>query len=141
VVAEECIAHPRFKEAFIRAQARDAMPTSQFDPSLPTIPVRAIVNLGTQDFNRLQFELLGKVKAGTMPREEAQVKLEEFWVGALRRAVIDGDIEHGSLMAGQSVAFARKIQPVAEIIDELVVGAERKLAEMATGGAQPAGQL
>src|SRR5512143_422489 len=141
VVAEECIAHPRFKEAFIRAQARDAMPTSQFDPSLPTIPVRAIVNQGTQDFNRLQFELLGKVKAGAMPREEAQVKLEEFWVGALRRAVIDGDVEHGSLMAGQSVAFARKIQPVAEIIDDLVAGAERKLAEMAAAGAQAAGPV
>ena len=141
VVAEECIAHPRFKEAFIRAQARDAMPTSQFDPSLPTIPVRAIVNLGTQDFNRLQFELLGKVKSGELPREEAQVKLEEFWVGALRRAVIDGDVEHGSLMAGQSVAFARKIQPVAEIIDDLVASAERKLAEMAAAGAQAAGPV
>ncbi len=136
VVAEECIAHPRFKEAFIRAQARDAMPTAQFDASLPTIPVRALVNQGTQDFNRLQFELLGKVKSGAMPREEAQVKLEEFWVGALRRAVIDGDVEHGSLMAGQSVAFARRIQPVAEIIDELVAGAERQLAEMAATGAQ-----
>ncbi len=141
VVAQECIAHPRFKEAFIKAQARDAMPTAQFDPSLPTIPVRAIVNLGTQDFNRLQFELLGKVKSGEMPREEAQVKLEEFWVGALRRAVIDGDVEHGSLMAGQSVAFARKIQPVAEIIDDLVAGAERKLAEMAATGAQVAGPV
>ncbi|MGE5190439.1 MAG: NAD(P)H-dependent flavin oxidoreductase [Gemmatimonadota bacterium] len=141
VVAEECIAHPRFKEAFIKAQARDAMPTAQFDPSLPTIPVRAILNQGTQDFNRLQFELLGKVKAGAMSREEAQVRLEEFWVGALRRAVIDGDVERGSLMAGQSVAFARKIQPVAEIIDDLVAGAERKLAEVAAAGVQPAGQL
>ncbi len=139
VVAEECVAHPRFKEAFLKAQARDAMPTAQFDPSLPTIPVRAIVNQGTQDFNRLQFELLSKVKAGTMSREEAQVKLEEFWVGALRRAVIDGDVEHGSLMAGQSVAFARKIQPVAEIINELLAGAERQLAAMAATGAQPAG--
>ncbi len=141
VVAEECIAHPRFKEAFIKAQARDAMPTSQFDPSLPTIPVRAIVNQGTQDFNRLQFELLARVKSGAMPREEAQVKLEEFWVGALRRAVVDGDVEHGSLMAGQSVAFARKVQPVAEIIDELVAGAEHQLAEMAAVGAQTAGTI
>jgi len=132
VVAEECIAHPRFKEAIIRAHARDAMPTSQFDPSLPAIPVRAIVNEGTQDFNRLQLELLNKVKSGEMTREEGQGKLEEFWVGALRRAVIDGDVEHGSLMAGQSVAFAKKIQPVAEIIEELVAGAERKLAEMAS---------
>ncbi len=136
VVAEECIAHLRFKEAFIRAVARDAMPTTQFDPSLPTIPVRAIINEGTQDFNRLQLELLSKVKSGELSKEDGQVKLEEFWVGALRRAVIDGDIEHGSLMAGQSVAFTKKIQPVAEIIEELVSGAERMIAEMAAGNAE-----
>ncbi|HEU5359781.1 MAG TPA: nitronate monooxygenase family protein [Candidatus Deferrimicrobiaceae bacterium] len=136
VVAEECIAHPRFKAAFLRAQARDAMPTTQFDPSLPTIPVRAIVNEATHDFNRLQLDLLAKVKAGELSREEGQIRLEEFWVGALRRAVIDGDVERGSLMAGQSVAFAKKIQPVAEIIEDLVAGAERKLAEMASVGGE-----
>ena len=42
-------------------------------------------------------------------------------------------VENGSLMAGQSVAFAKKIQPVAEIIEELVAGAERKLEEMISG--------
>jgi enoyl-[acyl-carrier protein] reductase II len=142
VVAEECVAHPRFKDAFIRAQARDAMPTAQFDASLPTIPVRAILNEGSRDFNRLQLELLNKVKSGEIPREDAQVKLEEFWVGALRRAVVDGDVEHGSLMAGQSVAFVKKIQPVREIIEDLVSAAERKLAELAHGGQiVPAGQL
>ncbi len=130
VVAEESIAHPRFKEAVLKAQARDAMPTSQFDPSLPTIPVRAIMNEGTQDFNRLQLDLVNEVKNGRLSREEGQVKLEEFWVGALRRAVIDGDVDRGSLMAGQSVAFAKKIEPVADIIAELVGAAERKLAEM-----------
>ena len=134
VVADECIAHPRFKDAFVRASARDAMPTTQFDPSLPTIPVRAITNEGTKDFNRLQLDLLNKVKAGEVPREDAQVKLEEFWVGALRRAVIDGDVEHGSLMAGQSVAFVKKIQPVREILDDLVTGAEAALARMAGEG-------
>lgn len=131
VAAEECIAHPRFKEAYVKAQARDAMPTSQFDPSLPTIPVRAIVNEGTRDFNRLQLDLINRLKAGEIAREEAQVRLEEFWVGALRRAVVDGDIEHGSLMAGQSVAFVRKVQPVREIFEELLAAAERKLAETA----------
>jgi enoyl-[acyl-carrier protein] reductase II len=134
VVAEECVAHPRFKEAFIRAQARDAMPTAQFDTSLPTIPVRAILNEGSRDFNRLQLELLNKVKSGDLPREDAQVKLEEYWVGALRRAVVEGDVERGSLMAGQSVAFVKKIQPVREIIEDLVTAAERKLAELANGG-------
>jgi enoyl-[acyl-carrier protein] reductase II len=110
------------------------MPTAQFDASLPTIPVRAILNEGSRDFNRLQLELLNKVKSGELPREEAQVKLEEFWVGALRRAVVDGDVERGSLMAGQSVAFVKKIQPVREIIEDLVAAAERKLAELANGG-------
>ncbi len=133
VVAEECVAHPRFKEAFIRASARDAMPTAQFDPSLPAIPVRAIVNEGTRDFNRLQLELVNQVKSGEMPREEAQVRLEEFWIGALRRAVVDGDVERGSLMAGQSVAFVKKIQPVREILAELVTGAEAALARRAEG--------
>lgn len=128
VAAEECVAHPRFKEAYVRAAARDAMPTSQFDPSLPTIPVRAILNEGTRDFNALQLDLINQVKSGAICKEEAQVKLEEFWVGALRRAVVDGDVEHGSLMAGQSVAFVKKVQPVREIIDELVAGAEAALA-------------
>jgi enoyl-[acyl-carrier protein] reductase II len=127
VVAEECVAHARFKEAFIRASARDAMPTAQFDPSLPAIPVRAIVNEGTKDFNRLQLDLLNRVKTGEMPREEAQVKLEEYWIGALRRAVVDGDVERGSLMAGQSVAFVKKVQPVREILEELIAAAEGTL--------------
>jgi len=89
---------------------------------------------GTKDFNLLQLDLLNKVKAGELPREEAQVKLEEFWVGALRRAVVEGDVEHGSLMAGQSVAFVKKIQPVREILDDLVTGAEAALARMAGEG-------
>jgi len=129
--ARECVAHPRFKEALVRAAARDAMPTAQFDPSLPTIPVRAIVNEGTRDFNRLQLELLGQVRSGEVSREEAMRRLEEFWIGALRRAVVEGDVEHGSVMAGQSVAFVRKVQPVREILEELVTGAEDALARMA----------
>ncbi len=131
VAAEECVAHPRFKEAFIRAAARDAMPTSQFDPSLPAIPVRAIVNEGTRDFNRLQLTLLNQLKSGEITREDAMVRLEEFWIGALRRAVVEGDVEHGSLMAGQSVAFVKRVQPVREILDELVAGAEGALARIA----------
>jgi enoyl-[acyl-carrier protein] reductase II len=134
VAAEECVAHPRFKEAFVKADARDAMPTARFDAALPTIPVRAIVNEGTRDFNRLQLSLLNDLKAGTITRDEAMRRLEEFWIGALRRAVLDGDVEHGSLMAGQSVAFVRKIQPVGEILEELVAGAENALARIAGEG-------
>ncbi len=133
VAAKECVAHPKFKEAFIKASARDAMPTAQFDPALPVIPVRAIINEGTKDFNSLQLELLTKLKNGEISREEAQIKLEEFWIGALRRAVQEGDVERGSLMAGQSVAFVTREQTVEEIIAELIEGAERKLHEIHEG--------
>ena len=44
---------------------------------------------------------------------EAQLQIEHYWAGALRRAVIDGDVENGSLMAGQSVGMVTKEEPVA----------------------------
>ncbi len=134
VAAKECVAHPKFKKAFIHASARDAMSTSQFDPLVPVIPVRAITNEGTKDFNDLQLEVLGLLKSGKISREEAQIRIEEFWVGALRRAVQEGDVEKGSLMAGQSVAFVKEEQTVEEIIQELVESAERKLRELLDGG-------
>ena len=51
-----------------------------------------------------------------------------FWAGALRRAVVDGDVENGSLMAGQSVGLVRRVQPVQAILAELVEQAEQALA-------------
>ncbi|MEO5367223.1 MAG: nitronate monooxygenase [Magnetococcus sp. WYHC-3] len=120
VCTDECIAHARFKQAFIRAQARDAAVTAQFDPALPVIPVRALQNEGVGRFNALQLELLGRVKAGELAREAAILELERFWVGALRRAAIDGDVENGSVMAGQSVGLVKDIRPVARIIADLI---------------------
>ncbi|MDX2113152.1 MAG: nitronate monooxygenase [Alphaproteobacteria bacterium] len=128
VCASECIAHPKFKEAFIRASARDAMPSVQVDPDFPVIPVRAIMNKATDDFTRTQHEVIGEFRAGKLDKKEAQLKIEHFWAGALRRAVVDGDIENGSLMAGQSVGMVGKIQPCAEIVAELVAQAEAFLA-------------
>jgi enoyl-[acyl-carrier protein] reductase II len=55
------------------------------------------------------------------------MKVEEFWVGALRRAVQDGDVSHGSLMAGQSVGLVDRIMPIQEIMDELVHDTEVEL--------------
>ncbi|WP_130470452.1 NAD(P)H-dependent flavin oxidoreductase [Candidatus Magnetaquicoccus inordinatus] len=120
VCASECIAHDNFKQAFVRAQSRDAMVTAQFDPILPVIPVRALVNKGTSVFNQKQLQLIEEVKAGSKTRKDALLELEHFWVGALRRAAIDGDVEYGSVMAGQSVGMVKAVQPVAEIIQELV---------------------
>jgi enoyl-[acyl-carrier protein] reductase II len=129
VCATECIAHPKFKEIFIRSSARDAIPSVQIDPDFPVIPVRAIANKATDDFTRCQLEVIEQFRKGELDKKEAQLKIEHFWAGALRRAVIDGDVEHGSVMAGQSVGMVTKIQPTQEIVDELVAQAESYIAE------------
>jgi len=118
--ATESIAHPRFKQAFVRASARDAVPSVQLDPRFPVIPVRGLANDGTRRFLEFQAETLGRFQSGELTKEAAQLAIEHFWAGALRRAVIDGDIEQGSVMAGQSVGLVTAVQPVAEIIGEII---------------------
>lgn len=120
VCATESIAHPDFKRTFIRASARDAVTSVQIDPDFPVTPVRALQNKGTQEFIETQRRVIARVRAGEMAQDEAQLEIEHFWAGALRRAVIDGDIESGSLMAGQSVGMVVDERPTAEIIGELV---------------------
>jgi len=120
VCAEECQAHLRFKETFVRSAARDAVVSFQIDPRFPVIPVRAIANEGTKKFMDYQRQMIEAVDRGELELREAQLKVEHFWAGALRRAVVEGDVETGSVMAGQSVGMVEKIQPCQEIIDELL---------------------
>ncbi|MBN1969339.1 MAG: nitronate monooxygenase [Candidatus Delongbacteria bacterium] len=120
VVSEECTAHPEFKRAFIRAKARQAIATPQYDSKLPVVAVRALKNNAMDKFGELQLELLNKMKNNQLSKEEAQFQVEHYWVGSLRTGVIDGDVQNGSLMAGQSVGLVKKIQPIKEIIEELV---------------------
>jgi len=127
VCATESIAHPNFKKAFIRAEARDATLSVQLDPRFPVIPVRAIANAGTRRFTEVQREVIAKVDAGQIDQKAAQLEIEHFWAGALRRAVVEGDVENGSLMAGQSVGLVKSEQPVAEILAELIAQAETAL--------------
>jgi enoyl-[acyl-carrier protein] reductase II len=120
VCAHESIAHPRFKRAFIRASARDAVASVQLDARFPVIPVRALVNPATNRFREVQRGLIERFNRGEVTQKEAQLEIEHFWAGALRRAVIDGDVENGSLMAGQSVGLVSSEQSTAEILDELI---------------------
>jgi enoyl-[acyl-carrier protein] reductase II len=120
VCAYESIAHPRFKQAFIRAAARDAVVSIQLDPRFPVIPVRALQNPATEQFIAVQRQVIDRFAGGELSHKAAQLEIEHFWAGALRRAVIDGDTETGSLMAGQSVGFVTREQSTAEIIEELV---------------------
>jgi enoyl-[acyl-carrier protein] reductase II len=118
--SHECIAHPNFKQAFIRASARDAIPSVQIDPRLPVIPVRALKNREMENFSAKQREVADLLDRGQIEMAEAQLQIEHYWAGALRRAVIDGDVESGSVMAGQSVGMVKREEPVAEILTELV---------------------
>jgi len=128
VCATESIAHPNFKKAFIRASARDAVASVQIDPRLPVIPVRALKNAGTELFTAKQREVAARLDAGAVEMAEAQLQIEHYWAGALRRAVVDGDVENGSLMAGQSVGMVTKEEPAADIITALVAEAVAALS-------------
>jgi len=132
VMSEECSAHPAFKETFRRAKARDAMATPSFDSRLPVIPVRALQNEGTIEFKKLQLEMMEKLDQELITRAEAQDQVERFWLGALRRAALEGDVKTGSLMAGQSVGLVDEVKPLAQIVRELVDDAERELERVAT---------
>ena len=125
--ATESIAHPNFKKAFFRASARDAVASVQVDPRLPVIPVRALKNKGTEEFTAKQREVAQALDEDGIAMGEAQLQIEHYWAGALRRAVIDGDVENGSLMAGQSVGMVTKEEPVAEIIEQLLAESEAAL--------------
>jgi len=120
VCATESIAHAKFKQAFIRASARDAMPSVQLDPRFPVIPVRALVNDGVKKFMDMQRLVIDRFDKGELDMKAAQLEIEHFWAGALRKAVIDGDVDNGSVMAGQSVGMVSKEQPTAEILKEMV---------------------
>lgn len=130
VVAEECKAHPRFKNVFIKARAREAVATPQYSSKLPVVAVRALQNAAMEEFGRLQLRLLRQLEAGEITRQEAQYAVEHYWVGSLREGAVAGDVERGSLMAGQSVGLVSKIQPLREILKDLIDAADHAVARV-----------
>ena len=102
ICSTECIAHENYKNAVLKAKDRDAVVTGRSTGA----PVRALKNKLTKEYQRLE-------KEGASAEE-----IEELGVGGLRRAFQDGDIENGSLMAGQSAAMVHEIQPCAEIVKD-----------------------
>ncbi len=119
VCATEANVHPNFKKAFIRASARDAILSVQLDSRFPVIPVRALKNEASEQFLDYQRKTIDRFLKGELDQKEAQLEIEKYWVGALRRAVVEGDIENGSLMAGQSVGMVNSEQSTKDIIAEL----------------------
>src|SRR5205814_3135761 len=113
----------------------DAVPSVQLDPRFPVIPVRALANQMTQRFLDTQRMLIERVNRGEMTQKDAQLEIEHFWAGALRRAVIEGDVDTGSVMAGQSVGMVMAEQSTGEIIEQLVAQARGALTARTGAGA------
>ncbi len=130
VMTKECTCHPAFKDVFIRANARDAIATPQYDSKLPVVAVRALRNKGMDNFGKLQLKLLKELEAGSCHRQEAQEEVEKYWMGALRRAAVEGDIDFGSLMAGQSVGLVDSEMTIQQLIDELLNDGEAALNDI-----------
>ncbi len=112
--SEECIAHPNYKQAVLKAKDRSTTITARSTGH----PVRVLKNRLSRRFDQLEAE--GATK-------EELARLGE---GALRAAVIDGDIDGSSLMAGQISGLIKEIKPVKEIIEEITTKAEEIMKGM-----------
>ncbi len=100
----ECPIHEKYKEALLKAKDRSTVVTGRS----VGVPVRVLQNGMTRDY--LELEQKGADK----------MELEKFTLGALRRAVHEGDVERGSLMAGQNASCIRKIRPLRVILEEMM---------------------
>jgi len=114
VCSEECVGHPRFKEQILQAQDRATVVTGESTGH----PVRCLANKLTRQF-------MAREKAGASSTE-----LEELGRRRLSLGVIEGNIEEGSLMAGQIAGLIKEIRPVKAIIEDTVAEAERTITAL-----------
>ena len=106
--AAECNIHPTYKEKILKAGDLATMVTGKRLGH----PVRSLRTAFARNYSKAEYS--------AMPDDE----LEQLGVGALRRAVQDGDVEHGCFLAGQIAAMVHEIQPAAEIVRSVVDEAE-----------------
>ncbi|MFP4198795.1 MAG: enoyl-[acyl-carrier-protein] reductase FabK [Halanaerobium sp.] len=108
VCSKECTASDEFKKAIVGARDRDAVVTGRSTGH----PVRNLKNKLTKEIEKME-------KEGADPK-----KIEEFGSGRLRDAVVDGNVQEGSVMAGQISGLISEIKSVSEILDEIILEAE-----------------
>ncbi len=106
LASEECPIHENYKNAVVKAKGSDTIVTGRIGGT----PVRVLKNKMAREY--VKQEKLGATKE----------ELEQYTLGSLRRAVLDGDTATGSLMAGQTCGQVSSIRPVAEILDTLCKG-------------------
>ncbi len=111
-LSKECTVHPNWKKLYIKAKDRDTVVTGKITGH----PVRVIKNKLARKYEEME--------EGGASAEE----LEKLGVGALKKAAIEGDVEWGSVMAGQIVGMLREEKSVREIMEEIIEGAKRLLS-------------
>lgn len=104
LASAECPIHENYKEAILKARDNDTIVTGR----IAGTPVRILKNPMAREY--VSMERKGADK----------MELERFTLGSLRRAVVDGDVKTGSLMAGQVSAMVKDIRPVREILEKMV---------------------
>ncbi|MFQ9242957.1 MAG: enoyl-[acyl-carrier-protein] reductase FabK [Lachnospiraceae bacterium] len=111
VVADESIVHDNYKDRILKAKDIDSVVTGQSTGH----PVRCLRNQMTKEYIKKEQE--------GVPFEE----LERMTLGSLRKAVMDGDILNGTVMAGQIAGLVSKRQSCKEILQEIMTEAEKLL--------------
>ena len=114
VCSQECIAHPAYKQAIVDASDRSTIISGQSTG----YPLRSLENKLTREF-------LEKEKSGISIEE-----LMEFGVGKVRLGLIEGDLENGTLLAGQIAGMIKEVKPVKVIIEEMVAEAEAIITQL-----------
>ena len=114
--ANECQVHPNYKKKILAARDIDTVVTGKRLGH----PVRCLKNPFARSFGQMEYD-------SSLTNEE----IEAFGAGSLRKAAVEGDMENGSIMAGQIAALVKEEQPAAQIIREMFAQAETLLAEAA----------
>ena len=108
LASEECPIHPNYKEAILKASDNDTIVTGRIGGT----PVRILKN-------RMAREYVKQEKAGA-----DKMELEKYTLGSLRRAVFEGDVQTGSLMAGQVAGMVHEIRPLRAIFEDMMSGCQ-----------------
>ena len=114
LASEECPIHENYKRAVLKAGPNDTVVTGRSGGA----PVRVLKNRMAREYLRME------------KRDVPLAELEQLTLGSLRRAVFDGDVDAGSLMAGQVAGMVREIRPLRQIFEELMAGCERTRREL-----------
>ena len=114
--ATECQVHPNYKKKILAARDIDTVVTGKRLGH----PVRCLKNPFARSFGQMEYD-------SSLTNEE----IEKFGAGSLRKAAVEGDMENGSIMAGQIAALVKEEQPAAQIIREMFTQAESLLSEAA----------